>query len=1087
MKQNKIFTVATSHLDTVWRWELPKTIEVFLPDTIEKNVALLEKYPLYRFNFEGAFRYELIEEYYPEAFKEIQKYASEGRWCPSGSAYENGDVNIPSPEAILRNFLYGNCYFKEKLGKSTKDIFLPDCFGFGWALPAIARQAHLKGFTTQKLSWGAAVDRPFNLGMWQGVDGSRIYASLNPLSYRNKFDGTVRGNVQVIDNIAQNGLNYNLPWTSCFYGTGDWGGAPTEESVKSVSESIMKNDNDENTKVIAATSDMMFNEIDSLAKKEQVVLPLYNGELLMRSHGAGAYTSRTMSKRLNAQCETLADYTEKACVAANLLTSYKYPKSIIDSAWKKVIQHQFHDDITGTSTMKVYNDSWNDYYISLMQFKGEYEGATGAIANELDTSWCKECAVIVNNPVAVKRKDVVHAHVKLVHNANCIKVVDVKGKETPSQIIKKSGKEFDIAFIADVESVGYKVYDVQACDKPSKTKTDLKVTLHTLDNSKYRVVFNKNGDIASITDKKLNKQLLSAPLKLALLHDLGELNYPSWEMRKEDIDGEPYLYANTPEFEIVENGPAVISIKITRHAGSSKIIQVVSLSSQSERISISNFIDWQERRTLLKAQFPFSCSNELATYDLGLGTIQRGVNKNNLYEVPAQKWADITQSDNSFGVSVLSTCKYAWDRPSENMLRLTCIHTPAGAFTKDARQDLQDIGRNIFEFGIFSHKGKVGSATQLEAEMFNKKLTAFQTSSRREGKLSDSFSLLKISSKGALIRAVKKAEDNEDIIVRINEAGGKEIKDAKLSFFCDIMSATEVYSSESFRKEAKIKDNSLIFSLKPFEIKSFRLTLSAEKNKAKESFKKLPLEFNASGITKDSYKINCILQGSGCSLPDELIPESLTAKGITFRMPSADEDKNVLITRGQTVELPKNMTKLYILAASVQSDTDAEFITDNKIRKVTVHSMRESIGQWDMAGLMQNAEVKDVKIGLELTHLHHPEGNLAAQKGNFFIYEIDIRNCKTLTLPENNKLVVLAMTAVKRFSNTYLITQMVDIPESDYKFGDIPPIDKLLDKADFVTIRAGKIQDQIKGGKGKGLKRDNIISNIIRSYTKSEW
>ena len=1087
MAENRVFTVATSHLDTVWRWELPKTIEVFIPDTIEKNIALLEKYPFYKFNFEGAFRYELMEEYYPEAFEEVQKYAALERWCPSGSAYENGDVNIPSPEAILRNFLYGNRYFKEKLGRGTKDIFLPDCFGFGWALPAIARQAHLKGFTTQKLSWGGAVERPFNIGLWQGVDGSKIYASLNPLSYRNKFDGTVRGNVQVIDHIAQNGLNYNLPWSNCFYGTGDWGGAPTEESVRSVGESISKNSKDEHTEVIAATSDMLFNELDRLAKKEKVTLPLYNGELLMRSHGAGAYTSRAMSKRLNAKCETLADYTEKACTVANLITSYRYPKAIIDRAWKKAIQHQFHDDITGTSTMLVYNDSWNDYYISLLQFIGEYEGATGAIANELDTSWCKECAVVVNNPVAIRRIDAVEAHVKLVHNTNSIRVVDSRGKEVPSQIIKKNGKEFDIVFLADVPSVGYKVYDVQASEKPYNKVSDLKATLHSLENEKYSVVFNKNGDIASITDKKLGVQLLSAPIKLALLHDMGEFNYPSWEMRKEDIDGEPYLYANTPEFELEENGPARITIKITRQAGSSKIVQRVSLTSKGERISVHSFIDWQERRTLLKAQFPFSCKNELATYDLGLGTIKRGNNKNNLYEVPAQKWADITDESAAYGVSVLSDCKYGWDKPSDSMLRLTCIHTPAGAFTKDARQDLQDIGRNIFEFGIFSHGGKVGCATQLEAEAFNKKLTAFQTSSRRDGGLGDSFSTLKISSKSALIRAFKKAEDDSDIIVRVNEGSGKELKDVKLTLFTEILSAEEVYSSESHRKDAKVSDGSLIFSLKPFEIKSFKLKVYPERNRAKEAYKKLHLDFNASGITKDSYKINCILQGSGCSLPDELIPENLTSHGITFRMPSADMDKNVLITRGQEIELPKNMTKLYILAASVQDDIEDEFLTDNKIRKLKIHSLRENVFTWDMAGLAQEAKIKDATIGLELTHLHHPEGNLAAQKANFFIYELDIRNCKKLALPDNSKLVILAMTAVKRFSNTYLITSLTDSIDENYKFGEIPPIDKLLDKADFVTIRAGKIQDQIKGGRGKGFKRDNIVTNIIRSYTKSEW
>ena len=1086
MAENKIFTVSTSHLDTVWRWNLAKTINEFIPDTFEKNFDLIERYPNYRFNFEGAYRYELIEEYYPLAFEELKKHIENDRWNVSGSQYENGDVNIPSPEALFRNINYGNKYFESKFGKSCKDLFLPDGFGFGWALPSIAKHAGLLGFATQKLTWGAAYEKPFDLGIWRGVDGSEIFAVLNPLSYRYKFTGDVRGDVKVISKLAEAGMKTEIPWTEVLYGTGDWGGAPTEESVKSVEISVNKNDEDKNTKVVSAATDEMFKELEKLPEKQLASLPVWNNELVMRSHGAGSYSSRAMSKRLNAKNEVLADMTERACVAANLLTSYSYPSNNIDAAWKRVIAHQFHDDITGTATMEVYNDSFNDYHLSLLQFKNEYEGAAGAIANELDTSWCEECAVIVNNPVAIKRKGCAAAHVKINHNAKSVAVFDASGKEVPSQVIRKQGKEFDIVFLADTESTSFKVYDVRASEKSCKIKTDLAVTEHTLENSKYRLIFNKNGDIASIIDKTINVQLLDKPIKLALLSNIGELNYPSWEIRKEDLDKEPYLYANTPEFEIVENSPARIAIKVSRHAQSSKIEQVVSLEAYGEYIRVDNFIDWQERRTMLKAQFPFTCKNEEATYDLGLGCIKRGTNKDNLYEVPAQKWADI--SGEEYGVSIFSDCKYAWDKPSENMLRLTCIHTPAGAFTKDARQDLQDIGRNIFSFGIFSHKGDLSAKTSQQSQFFTYPITAFQTNSRRQGALSDSFSLLKVSSNNVIVRAVKKCDEDESIVVRVNSSSAKEIKGASISFFADIEDANETLADEkTLVKKAKADKNSITFNLKPYEVKTFKVSLICEKNTAKESFKKLSLEYNTQGITKDSNKVNVILQGSGCSLPDELLGGSATIEGITFRLPSADEDKNVLIARGQEIEIPKGSTKLYILAASTLGDRDVTFFTDNKEKNLTIHSMRENVFRWDMAGLKQSANIKDVKSGLILTHTHHPEGNLANQKAYFFMYEIDVRNCKTLTLPEENRVVILAMTAVKRFSNTYLATELLDKVEGEYAFDNIPPIDKILDKADFVTIRAGKIQDQIKGGKGQGFKRDNIVTNIIRSYTKSEW
>lgn len=233
--------------------------------------------------------------------------------------------------------------------------------------------------------------------------------------------------------------------------------------------------------------------------------------------------------------------------------------------------------------------------------------------------------------------------------------------------------------------------------------------------------------------------------------------------------------------------------------------------------------------------------------------------------------------------------------------------------------------------------------------------------------------------------------------------------------------------------------------------------------------------------------MNCILQGSGCSLPDELIPESYTVSGITFRMPNASMQKNVLIPRGQTIEIPKGMTKLYLIAASVLGDKEITLLVDNKERKLNVCAMTEPVGKWDMFGLEQTASIKASPLAMEFSHTHHPEGNMANRKAYFYLYEVDVRGCHTLTLPEENKVVILAMTAVKRFSNTYLATQLIDSVDENYSFAQPPVIDKIIDKADFVTIRAGKIQDQIKGGKGKGIKRDNIITNIIRSYTKSEW
>ncbi len=1092
MKNKRVYAVSTAHLDTVWRWDLAKTIDEYIPDTLSKNFDLIEKHPNYKFNFEGAKRYELIEEFYPKAFEIIKEYISQGKWCISGTAYENGDVNIPSPEALFRNLLLGNTYFMEKFGTSSKDVFLPDCFGFGWALPSIINHAGLKGFTTQKLSWGSAYGIPFDLGVWTGPDNQSTYACLNAKSYRSKFTGDLRADISVIDNIANNYNKANLPWANHLYGTGDCGGAPSEESVIAVEESIEKNNGDFD--VISASSDQIFLDIDKLSKKDKNCLPSWNNELVMTSHGAGAYTSRAMSKRLNRTCERVADYTEKACVFADSIGAYTYPKGNINQAWKRVIEHQFHDDITGTSNMDVYNDAWSDYYISLSQFSTEYVGASKMIINELDTKWTDEKSIVlvVNNPTQFKVKRVVEAKIRTTRNCKFISVTDKEGNVIPSQIISKRGKQFTILLQVEVEPFGYKVFEVKSAEKPYEGKTKVAATNHSLENGKYKLIFNKNGDIAYLYDKQLGRQIIDAPIKMALLHDTGSLAYPSWEITKEDIDKKPYCYANTPEFTVIENGPVRSTIKVVREAEYSVITQIVSLSADSEYVEVKNIVDWKTRRTMLKATFPVAAHNEMATYDLGLGVIERGTNTDNLYEVPAQKWADISDKNGEFGVAIFSDSKYGWDKPDDHTLRLTCIHTPAGAFTKEARQDLQDIGRNVFSFAIYSHKGGVENQVQKYSEIFANPYLCITTDYRNKRSLGDSVSFCSISNENVLVRAIKKCENDDAVIIRVNEAVGKNQRNVTIGLLNEIGSAQLVTALEEPIKDLNVTNGKIKFSLKPFEIKTFKVKYKAKAPLIpSERYETIELPYNAKGFTTDDDMRHVILQGAGFSLPYELIKESCYIGGIRYKFPvDKVNENNVLVCRGQEIKLPP-CTRVYFIAGSTGEKQSIYINSGKKKIPFTIKPIDKPFCKWDMAGLNQVAEINDNEaIGYEFTHVHHPEGNIA-KKAHFYLYSIAVNNekgCETITLPENNRVVILAMTSIKERSKGGLATKIFDTVSHKYDFNeDLPPIDKVIDKADFVTIRAGKIQDQINSGKGKGFKRDNIVTNIIRSYTKSEW
>ncbi len=169
-------------MDTQWNWDVQTTIDEYLKHTLVRNFYLFQHYPNYVFNFEGGVKYNWIKEYYPLEYELVKKYIKEGRWHISGSSWDANDTNVPSPESFFRNILLGQQFYKQEFGVKSTDIFLPDCFGFSYTLPTIAAHCGLIGFSTQKLQWRhhnmhGKSKMPFNIGLWQGVDGSRIMAA----------------------------------------------------------------------------------------------------------------------------------------------------------------------------------------------------------------------------------------------------------------------------------------------------------------------------------------------------------------------------------------------------------------------------------------------------------------------------------------------------------------------------------------------------------------------------------------------------------------------------------------------------------------------------------------------------------------------------------------------------------------------------------------------------------------------------------------------------------------------------------------------------------------------------------------------
>ncbi|MGA7590857.1 MAG: glycoside hydrolase family 38 C-terminal domain-containing protein, partial [Candidatus Sulfotelmatobacter sp.] len=1043
-KQPTLYVVGYAHLDTEWRWEYPQVIDEYLRKTMEENFKLFDKYPHYIFNFSGANRYRFMKEYFPADFARLKKYVEEGRWFPAGSSMEEGDVNTPSAETIIRQVLYGNNWFRKELGRASAEYMLPDCFGFPASLPTILAHTGVKGFSTQKLVWGSSAPgggpeslektpegTPFNVGVWVGPDGETVLAGLNPGDYSggiytdlseplrrlpanneledlNKKLQPLQQGIDHAENsgptlepkqieeyldlqnrqkafakieqdrelnrhqgdwaarVELNGKVSGLLTDYHYYGTGDIGGTPDEESVKRLEAIVTKGTasfpliagrlfselshaqgpavkvGDGPVHVISANAEQMFLDI---TPAETAGLPRYTGEMELTNHSAGSLTSQAYQKRWLRNEELLADAAEKASIAAEWLGARPYPLQRLNDAWTLVMGGQFHDIAAGTATPKAYEFAWNDDVIAMNQFAGVLTNATEGVSAALDTE-TNGVPIVVFNPLNIEREDLVEANVNFSGDVpQSVRVTGPDGKQVPAQI--SNGK---VIFLAKAPSVGYAVYDVQ----PGTSANDsaaLKVSEDSLENQYYRVKLNADGDVMSIFDKSIGRELLSAPARLAISYDNPE-HWPAWNMDWDQQQAAPRAYVGGPaKIRVVENGPARLAVEVSRETAGSSFIQTIRLSAgkAGKRVEFANVIDWNTKESNLKATFPLTASNEMATYNWDIGTIERPTAQPKKFEVPSHQWIDLTDASGEFGATILTDCKNGSDKPNDNTIRLTLIRTP-GTRGGYADQGTQDIGHHEFVYGIAGHAADWRHAeTDWQGQRLNEPLIAFQTSNHA-GTLGREFSLLKVSSPRIRVLALKEAELSDEVIARMVELDGKTQPDVRVTFDTPITAAREVNGQEQPLGAATVSDGALVTSFSAYQPRTFALRLARPARK-KEAIRSatVPLNYDLATASNDGTKSQGGFDGKGNALPAEMLPAQITFNDVQFQLPPARTGApNAVAAKGQKIDLPAgHYNRLYVLAASADGDQQATFKVGNTKAELMIEDWGGFIGQWD--------------------------------------------------------------------------------------------------------------------------------------------
>ena len=828
-----------SHIDAAWLWPMTETVDV-VRRTFTSALQLLDEYPNSVYTQSAAQYSEWMEQKYPPLFKGIAEQVKNKRWELVGGMWVEPDLNMPDGESLVRQLLVGKRYFKQHLGADVRIGWNPDSFGYNWQLPQIYKKSGVDYFVTQKMSWNETNKLPLKLFWWQSPDGSRVLTYF-PASYNEDIDPLrISSDLERAHALAP-GLNEILH----LYGEGDHGGGPTRAMLDrglrwSEPSAVFP-------KLNFAPAQNFFSDLEAkvdssnpqvwnyksivagpklpAAPAGKIEIPIWNDELYFEFH-RGVFTSQANHKRNMRESEEQLLNAEKYSALA-WLKGDAYPAAELTESWKKALLNQFHDLAAGSGIGVIYKDAQHDYDDIRWTTEEATTKALRTLSAEVNTKTAAPggVPVMVWNPLAWQRDDLVTMDVQMPAKATAISVLDARGKALPVQILSSRAETNSYHLLVktnSVPSLGYQVLHVVPETRP--VTSDLQASGLTIENSMLRItVDDRNGCISSLFDKKANFESISAGgcgNQLIAFHD-NPKEYDAWNIDANfEVGATPLEQAES--VKLVEQGPLRATIRVTRSWQSSKFVQDITVYAGMNRVDIANDIDWHERHILLKAAFPLVASSDNATYEIPYGTIQRPTTRNNSwesakFEVPAMRWADL--GDGKHGFSLINESKYGYDTKG-NVVRISLLRSPTSPDPE------ADQGEHHFSYSLYPHAGDWKQAlTVRRGYEFNYKLQAQQVMSH-EGTMGPEHSFAAVDAKNVVLTAMKKTEDGVGLLLRFYEWGGNS-GNVQLSVPPNAGSAILTnLMEEPSGSPLPITGNKVTVPVHPFEIVSVRVNYS---------------------------------------------------------------------------------------------------------------------------------------------------------------------------------------------------------------------------------------------------------------------
>ena len=783
-----------THIDVAWLWRLRHTREKTARSFSTVN-RLMEKYPEYIFIQTQPQLYDYLKEDYPDIYEHIKRRVAEGRWEPSGAMWVECDCNLASGESIIRQILVGKNFFKKEFDYESEFLWLPDVFGYSWALPQILKKSGVNTFMTTKISWNDTNRLPYDTFIWRGMDGSEVTThfvtttELNDVTYTYNGESRPYAIKGVWDNYRNKDLNRDLLIS---YGFGDGGGGPTREMIKYI-EAAKLMPGIPNVETGRATE--YFRKLNETIKENPYngYLPIWDGELYLEFH-RGTYTSQGYNKKMNRFMEYKLREEEMLSVFAEKLFDKPYNREEFLKAWKIVLCEQFHDILPGSSIHEVYEDSHEEYERALKYIENATKAAKASFVTE------KENAFTLFNQANWERDSIV----KIPAGAETYEYIDSEGNTLPSH---RCG-EHDHVYVKGLKPLAFSTITRTA--KVENVAEEFEE--NTVETPYYIVSWDDKGRLVRLYDKSADREVIPEG-KFANVFQIFEDKprcFDAWELestidlKKEEIPCDGNIIKTKNELGYF--------IHFTYNYNNSKIMQTMCLYNDKRRIDFKTTVDWKESQKILKTAFSVDIRGVFARYDVQEGNIVRPITRNTSweaakFEVVAHKWADL--SETGYGVALLNDCKYGYDI-KEDTMRLSLLKS---ATDPDYSAD---YGTHEFTYSLYPHKEEwYNSGLEEEAFDLNSPVVVLEGASALGNE-----SLISFDAKNIVLDAFKKAENEEAYVLRFHEFTGRR---GRLTITTGLKFDSWCEADLMENPLGEWKQTAIEVEVKPYEIKTIML------------------------------------------------------------------------------------------------------------------------------------------------------------------------------------------------------------------------------------------------------------------------